>query len=89
MDDLADRVNSLYINANKIIAKQKEEIEGLKEELKDVEALGIKMSKILNETTNVLKGKPPKLVRYSWHDLAEVAKKKMKKIKKLKRRLRK
>lgn len=43
--------------------------------------IGEKMSKILTDTANILKGKPKPLTIHSWHDLPLIAKRLMRKIK--------
>lgn len=48
-------------------------IDKLAEEIEDMRALCDKLSDILTRTVNVLRGEPPPLTLWSWHDLPELA----------------
>ena len=49
------------------------EIESLRVDLEDADALREKLAGILTRTINALKGPPPENVVWSWHDLPEIA----------------
>lgn len=73
-DGYADSyVDNAWWGWQKCKAECEKEIAELHSELKSADDLRERMSKILTDTANALKGEPDELTLHSWHDLAEKA----------------
>jgi hypothetical protein len=49
------------------------EVQAMRQDADDEDALRARMAQLLTDTTNALKGAPAELHRHSWHDLPEIA----------------
>jgi len=69
-DDWADRIATLKAE----LAESKVDLKDAKGEIAELDALNIKLSKLLDGVCESVKGTPPEETLYSWHDLPEMAK---------------
>jgi hypothetical protein len=65
------------------LATVKKQLKLLKQEMADDYKTSFRMAKLLDGVCDALKGKPPKLTLYSWHDLPKIARQKMKMLREL------